>query len=50
MVEGKCKSVLGGRLKNGGMHWSVRGANNIITLRPTIHSNRLNDCWERLAA
>ena len=33
VVEGGCKSVIGGRMKNGEMHWSVRGANAIIALR-----------------
>ena len=28
VVEGGCKSLIGGRLKRGGMHWSVSGANS----------------------
>ena len=50
VVEGGCKSVIGGRLKNGGMHWSVRGANHIIALRCAVQSNRFDDFWERRAA
>ncbi len=50
VVEGGCKSLVGGRLKNGGMHWSVRGANNIIALRCVVHSNRFDDFWEQRAA
>ncbi len=50
VVEGACKSLIGARLKQGGMHWSVRGANAIIALRCAIHSNRFDDFWERRAA
>lgn len=32
IVEGVCKSVIGGRMKRGGMHWSVHGANAIMAL------------------
>ena len=50
VVEGACKSVIGNRLKRGGMHWSVDGANAIIALRCAIASNRFDDYWERQAA
>ena len=50
VVEGACKSVIGNRLKRGGMHWSVDGANAIIALRCAITSNRFDDYWERQAA
>ena len=49
VVEGACKSVIGNRLKRGGMHWSVDGANAIIALRCAIESNRFDDYWERQA-
>ena len=49
VVEGACKSVIGGRLKHGGMHWSVDGANAIIALRCSVQSNRFDDFWERRA-
>ena len=32
------------------MHWTVNGANAIITLRCAITSNRVDDYWERRAA
>jgi hypothetical protein len=32
-VEASCKSVIGLRLKQSGMHWTVVGANAITTLR-----------------
>lgn len=47
VVEGGCKSLIGGRLKRGGMHWSVSGANSIIALRCAVQSNRFDDYWER---
>ena len=50
VVEGTCKSVIGNRLKRGGMHWTVDGANAIIALRCALHSNRFDDYWERQAS
>ncbi len=50
VVEGACKSVIGGRMKHGGMHWSLDGANDVIALRCSVHSNRFDDFWERRAA
>ena len=49
VLEGGCKSVIGARLKNSGMFWSVDGANAIIALRCSIESNRFDDFWERRA-
>lgn len=45
VVEAGCKSVIGSRLKQSGMHWSVRGANSIIALRCCIESGRFEDYW-----
>ena len=49
VVEGGCKNVVGSRLKRGGMHWTVNGANAIIALRCATLSNRFDDFWERRA-
>lgn len=46
VVEAGCKTVIGQRLKQSGMEWSVRGANAIIALRCNIKSNRFEDYWE----
>ena len=46
VVEAGCKSVIGKRLKQSGMHWSVRGANSIIALRCCLESGRFEDYWE----
>ncbi len=46
VIEAGCKSLIGGRLKQSGMHWSVRGANAIIALRCCIKSGLFEDYWE----
>ena len=46
VVEAGCKSLIGGRLKQSGMHWTVRGANAIIALRCCIESGTFEDYWE----
>jgi hypothetical protein len=40
IVESGCKHVIGARVKQSGMHWTVRGANAIIALRCFKLSNR----------
>ena len=50
VVEAGCKSIIGGRLKKSGMHWSVRGANSILALRCCIKSGRYEKFWERRRA
>ena len=49
VVEGGCKNIVGARLKQGGMRWTVNGANAIIALRCAVESNRFDDFWERRA-
>lgn len=46
VIEAGCKTVIGQRLKQSGMEWSVRGANAIISLRSIIKSGRFEDYWE----
>jgi hypothetical protein len=50
VLEAGCRTVIGQRLKQSGMHWTVRGANSIIALRCSILSNRWEDFWEHRAA
>ncbi len=50
VIEGACKSLVGKRLKQGGMHWTVDGANAIIALRCALVNDRFDDFWERRAA
>lgn len=50
VIEAGCKTVIGQRLKQSGMEWTVRGANAIITLRCATLSGRAEDFWEQRAA
>ena len=49
VVEAACK-IMGQRLKQSGMRWTVRGANAIIALRCCQVSNRWEEFWEARAA
>ena len=44
VVEAGCKSVIGQRLKQSGMHWTVNGADSIISLRCAQASSQ----WEAI--
>jgi hypothetical protein len=50
VLEAGCRTVVGQRLKQSGMHWTVKGANSIIALRCSILSNRWESFWEHRAA
>ncbi len=46
VIEAGCKTVIGSRLKQSGMFWTVKGANAIIALRCCHLNNRFEDYWE----
>jgi Uncharacterised protein family (UPF0236) len=46
VVEAGCKTIIGQRLKQSGMHWTIQGANNIIALRCCQLSSRWEEFWE----
>ncbi len=46
VVEAGCRCVIGLRLKQSGMHWTVQKANYVIALRCCILSARWEDFWE----
>lgn len=46
VLEAGCRTVIGQRLKQSGMHWTVKGANSIIALRCLLLSNRWEDFWD----
>jgi hypothetical protein len=46
VIEAGCKTVVGARLKQSGMFWTVRGANSIIALRCCHLNGRFEDYWE----
>ena len=49
VVEAGCKTIMGLRLKQSGMRWTVRGANAIIALRCCQLSGRWEEFWESSA-
>lgn len=49
VLEAGCRAVIGQRLKQSGMHWTVDGANNVVALRCSFFSNRWEDFWESRA-
>lgn len=49
VVEAGCKTIIGFRLKQSGMRWTVRGANAIIALRCADLSGRWEEFWEARA-
>jgi len=42
VIEAACKTIVGKRLKNAGMHWSKKNANGVIALRCAIYSNEFS--------
>jgi hypothetical protein len=46
VIEAGCKTVIGSRLKQSGMFWTVRGANAIIALRCCHINGRMESYWE----
>ena len=50
VIEAGCRAVIGKRLKQSGMFWSVKGANAIIALRCCQINGRFEDYWEGRAA
>jgi hypothetical protein len=50
VIEAGCKTVIGSRLKQSGMFWTVRGANAIIALRCCCISGEFEGYWEERAS
>jgi hypothetical protein len=48
VVEGGCRAVIGQRLKESGMFWSLTGASNVTVLRCALMGNRWDECWNHL--
>lgn len=46
VIEAGCKTVIGSRLKQSGMFWTVHGANAILALRCCHLNGRFEDYWE----
>ena len=47
VIEAGCKTVVGSRLKQSGMFWTVRGANAILALRCSHLNGRFEDYWKQ---
>jgi hypothetical protein len=45
VLEAGCRALIGQRLKQSGMHWTVAGANSIIALRCIFFSRRWENFW-----
>lgn len=43
VMEAGCRTIVGQRLKQSGMHWTVSGANHVIALRCSLLSHRWED-------
>lgn len=50
VIEAGCKTLIGSRLKQSGMFWTVEGANRIIALRCCRISGKFEEFWETRAA
>ena len=48
VVEAGCKTVIGQRLKQSGMFWSIQGAQNVLALRCATSSRRFDEAWDLL--
>jgi hypothetical protein len=46
VVEAGCKSVIGRRLKQSGMFWSLPGAENILQMRCIIKGKHFEAAWQ----
>jgi Uncharacterised protein family (UPF0236) len=46
VIEAGCKTLIGSRLKQSGMFWTVRNANAILALRCCQFNGRFEDYWE----
>jgi hypothetical protein len=46
VVEAGCKTVVGQRLKNSGMSWTLQGAQNILTLRTALLGHHFDADWD----
>jgi len=46
VIEAGCRTVIGSRLKQSGMFWTLRGANAIIALRCCHLNGRIETYWE----
>jgi len=46
VIEAGCMTVIGSRLKESGMFWTVRGANAVVAVRCCRLNGQFEDYWE----
>lgn len=46
VVEAGCKTVIGKRLKQSGMFWTMQGAENVLIMRCAVYSRRFDAYWD----
>jgi hypothetical protein len=46
VIEAGCRTVVGARLKQSGMFWSTPGAENVMSIRAALLSNRFDAYWD----
>jgi len=47
VIEAGCRTVIGARLKQSGMFWSAPGAENVMSIRSALLSNRFDGYWNQ---
>lgn len=47
VVEAGCKTVIGQRVKQSGMLWSVNGAGNVLSMRCAVMNGEFESFWEK---
>jgi hypothetical protein len=47
VVEAGCKTVVGQRLKQSGMFWSLDGARNVLDIRCVLENTQFDDFWNQ---
>jgi hypothetical protein len=47
VVEAGCKTVIGQRVKQSGMLWSVHGAGNVLSMRCAVMHGEFESFWEK---
>lgn len=47
VIEAGCKNVIGRRLKQSGMFWGVRGAQNVLDIRCLLENRHFSLFWEQ---
>ena len=50
VIEGACKTIVGGRFKQPGMRWSRKGADALLHFRTAYLSGRYDQLWDFIRA